>query len=58
LYHFSGDLRRNTRKELNKAVEDFAAEIKALAERLKSKHLKERILLRNLKLAAQKEEVE
>lgn len=56
---FIGELRVNTRREMSQAVEDFAAEIKALMERLKAKHSKERLeLLNTLKSATPKKDLE
>ena len=44
---------------MSEAVEDFAAEIKALMERLKAKHSKERLeLLNKLKSATPKKDLE
>ena len=54
-----GDIRHNTRKEMIKEVEDFAAEITALVEKLKAKHSTERLrLLKTLKSKSEKKELE
>ena len=52
LFAFIGDLRHNTRKEMNQAVEDFAAKITSAVENLKAKHSTERLeLLEKMKIA-------
>ena len=37
LFGFLGDLRHNTRKEMNQVVEDFAAKITSTVENLKAR---------------------
>ena len=37
LFGFLGDIRHNTRKEMNQAVDDFAAKITSTVENLKAR---------------------
>ena len=52
LFDFLGDLRHNTRKEMNQAVEDFAAKITSTVENLKARQSTERLqFLEKMKIA-------
>ena len=52
LFGFLGDLRHNTRKEMNQAVEDFKAKMTSTVENLKARHSTERLqFLEKVKIA-------